>query len=202
MRFQERRAGDFADATESEADSDAAALVQLVSARMTSINEAKTVLARELNGALTALLLYMGEIKQHSHALAQTSGDKSYLQTIVQNALEQTERLCALVEQIAGTEKPAKTAGSAGGESRSDHGRLGRDRRATPAQDAGAKLTRREREVLTLIGEGCTNKQGAQKMQISPRTFESHRAEVMRKLGARNTADLVRAALLLSTDQD
>jgi DNA-binding NarL/FixJ family response regulator len=27
--------------------------------------------------------------------------------------------------------------------------------------------------VLTLIGEGCTNKQGAQKMQISPRTLET-----------------------------
>jgi DNA-binding CsgD family transcriptional regulator len=34
-------------------------------------------------------------------------------------------------------------------------------------------------------------------MNISPRTFESHRAEAMRKLGARNTADLVRKALLL-----
>ena len=33
-------------------------------------------------------------------------------------------------------------------------------------------------------------------MNISPRTFESHRAEAMRKLGARNTADLVRKALL------
>jgi DNA-binding CsgD family transcriptional regulator len=34
------------------------------------------------------------------------------------------------------------------------------------------------------------------RMHISPRTFESHRAEAMRKLGARNTADLVRTALL------
>jgi DNA-binding CsgD family transcriptional regulator len=32
-------------------------------------------------------------------------------------------------------------------------------------------------------------------MRISPRTFESHRAEAMRKLGARNTAELIRAAL-------
>ena len=63
--------------------------------------------------------------------------------------------------------------------------------------DAGQKpLTKREREVLNLISEGYSNKQGALRMQISPRTFESHRAEAMRKLGARNTADLVRAALL------
>ena len=58
-------------------------------------------------------------------------------------------------------------------------------------------LTRREREVLSLISEGYSNKQGALRMGISPRTFESHRAEAMRKLGARNTADLVRKALLL-----
>ena len=168
---------------------------------MTSVNEAGTVLARELNGALTALLLYMGEIKQHSHALAQVSGDKSYLQTIVENALAQTERLCALVEQIAGTQKPAKNAARVGGESRSGHAKPDRNLRAASANHPGAKLTPREREVLTLIGEGYTNKRGAQKMQISPRTFESHRAEIMRKLGARNTADLVRAALLLSSAQ-
>jgi DNA-binding CsgD family transcriptional regulator len=58
-------------------------------------------------------------------------------------------------------------------------------------------LTRREREVLALISEGYSNKQGALRMNISPRTVESHRAEAMRKLGAKNTADLVRKALLL-----
>ena len=60
-------------------------------------------------------------------------------------------------------------------------------------------LTRREREVLSLISEGYSNKEGALRMNISPRTFESHRAEAMRKLGARNTADLVRLALLYPT---
>jgi DNA-binding CsgD family transcriptional regulator len=79
--------------------------------------------------------------------------------------------------------------------------------RASPGgRPAGAelsgqkRLTKREREVLRLISEGYSNKQGALRMQISPRTFESHRAEAMRKLGARNTADLVRAALLYAID--
>ena len=186
-----------ANALESQPQDSDDALVQLVAARMMAVNEASTAAARELNGALTALLLYMGEIKQHSHALAQAGSDKRYLQTIVENAMQQTERLCALVEQIAGTRRPAKNSANAG---EGNHPKQGRVLPTTPAIDAGAKLTRREREVLTLIGEGCTNKLGAQKMQISPRTFESHRAEVMRKLGARNTADLVRAALLLSRD--
>ncbi len=66
----------------------------------------------------------------------------------------------------------------------------------TFSSEAGQKpLTKREREVLDLISEGYSNKLGALRMGISPRTFESHRAEAMRKLGARNTADLVRKAL-------
>jgi DNA-binding CsgD family transcriptional regulator len=56
-------------------------------------------------------------------------------------------------------------------------------------------LTPREREVLGHVSQGCSNKQGALRMQIGPRTFESHRARLMRKLGARNAADLVRMAL-------
>jgi DNA-binding CsgD family transcriptional regulator len=58
-----------------------------------------------------------------------------------------------------------------------------------------ALLTPREREVLNHVSEGCSNKQGAIRMQIGPRTFESHRARVMRKLGAKNGADLVRMVL-------
>ena len=53
---------------------------------------------------------------------------------------------------------------------------------------------------MNLISGGCSNKQVALRMQISPRTFQSHRAEAMRKLGARNTAELVRAALLHPID--
>jgi DNA-binding CsgD family transcriptional regulator len=56
-------------------------------------------------------------------------------------------------------------------------------------------LTKCEREVLKLIGDGHSSKQGAMQMNVSPKTFESHRAEAMRKLGERNTAELVRAAL-------
>jgi DNA-binding CsgD family transcriptional regulator len=49
--------------------------------------------------------------------------------------------------------------------------------------------------VLGHVSQGCSNKQGAIRMQIGPRTFESHRARVMRKLGAKNGADLVRMVL-------
>ncbi len=53
-------------------------------------------------------------------------------------------------------------------------------------------LTNREREVLDQVVEGHTNKEVALQMGISPRTVEVHRSAVMKKLGARNTAELVR----------
>ena len=58
-----------------------------------------------------------------------------------------------------------------------------------------AKLTRREREVLDLAGKGLHAKEIAQKLGISPRTVEVHKASLMDKLGARNVAELVRFAL-------
>ena len=58
-----------------------------------------------------------------------------------------------------------------------------------------AQLTRREREVLQLIANGQSNKEAGRELGISPRTIEVHRARVMEKLGARNTADLMRIVL-------
>ena len=58
-----------------------------------------------------------------------------------------------------------------------------------------AQLTPREREVLQLITNGQSNKEAGRVLGISPRTIEVHRARVMEKLGARNTADLMRIVL-------
>ena len=56
-------------------------------------------------------------------------------------------------------------------------------------------LTPREREVLELITRGQSNKEAGRDLGISPRTIEVHRARVMEKLGAKNTADLMRIVL-------
>lgn len=58
-----------------------------------------------------------------------------------------------------------------------------------------ARLTPREREVLTLLVAGKQNKAIAHELAISPRTVEIHRANVMEKMGARSLSDLVRMAL-------
>lgn len=56
------------------------------------------------------------------------------------------------------------------------------------------KLTRRESEVLRLIVDELTTDEIAQKLFISPTTVISHRKSLLRKLNAKNTAGLVRAA--------
>ena len=56
-------------------------------------------------------------------------------------------------------------------------------------------LTPREREVLAQIAAGASNKEAGRHFGISPRTIEVHRARLMKKLGARNAADLVRIVL-------
>jgi len=56
-------------------------------------------------------------------------------------------------------------------------------------------LTNREREVLHLAAEGNTNAEIADQLSISPRTAETHRANLMHKLGLRTHTDLIRYAL-------
>ena len=60
---------------------------------------------------------------------------------------------------------------------------------------AFASLTNREREVLQQIAEGLGNREIAEALQISPRTVESHRASLMKKLGVHKASTLVRIAI-------
>ncbi len=63
------------------------------------------------------------------------------------------------------------------------------------AGDPYGRLTPREREVFHMIVEGRTSKEIAGKLGISTKTAENHRANVLGKLDARNTADVVRYAV-------
>ena len=60
---------------------------------------------------------------------------------------------------------------------------------------SGQPLTRREREVIRLIGMGQGNKDIGAMLGISRRTAEVHRARIMRKLGVTSTAELIRYAI-------
>jgi len=63
------------------------------------------------------------------------------------------------------------------------------------ALDPYETLTTREREVLQLAAQGMTNAEIAGHLSISPRTAETHRANVMRKMGLNTQIDLIRFAL-------
>ncbi|HLK59505.1 MAG TPA: response regulator transcription factor [Chthonomonadaceae bacterium] len=58
-------------------------------------------------------------------------------------------------------------------------------------------LTRRQREILQLIAEGCTTQEIAYKLFVSVKTVETHRAHLMDRLNIHNVAGLVRYAIRL-----
>ncbi|KUO63155.1 MAG: hypothetical protein APF80_14010 [Alphaproteobacteria bacterium BRH_c36] len=58
-------------------------------------------------------------------------------------------------------------------------------------------LSRRQKEVMWLVADGCANKEIAARLEISIRTVETYRAWVLEKMHARTLADLVRIALML-----
>jgi two-component system response regulator NreC len=69
-----------------------------------------------------------------------------------------------------------------------DYVRLMRERRIT---DSYELLTERERDVLQLLAEGKSNKEAAGILNLSPYTIETHRQNLMLKLGLHNTAEIV-----------
>ena len=61
--------------------------------------------------------------------------------------------------------------------------------------EPGQRLTGREREIVQLVAEGQSNKEVADKLGISVRTAETHRAHILRKLNLDSVAGLVRYAI-------
>lgn len=64
------------------------------------------------------------------------------------------------------------------------------------AQQQMSTLSARERQVLEAIADGASNKQIARQLQISPRTVEIHRANMMTKMGVRHVAAAIRMKLV------
>lgn len=61
----------------------------------------------------------------------------------------------------------------------------------------GQALTSRQKEILRLVAQGYTNREIGQKLDISVRTVEVHRFNLMRRLRVRNVAQLLRQAIAL-----
>jgi FixJ family two-component response regulator len=68
------------------------------------------------------------------------------------------------------------------------------ERRVSDVRASYETLTQREREVMGLVASGLMNKQVAGELRVSEITVKIHRGRIMRKMGARSLADLVRMA--------
>ena len=74
--------------------------------------------------------------------------------------------------------------------------RMGNARlREAIARSRVERLTRREREVLAGVASGLSNRMIGEKLVISPRTVEIHRANMLNKMGANHTSDAIRIAI-------
>jgi len=66
---------------------------------------------------------------------------------------------------------------------------------AIEAEDIGSRLTPREKEIVQLLAEGKSNKEAASALNISVKTVETHRTNIMRKLRFHSVGELVRYAV-------
>lgn len=180
---------------------------RIPAARSRVASEVGAAMAHELNGPMTALTLYVADLYLRKSWIVDANGDTELLRRIVESAFREAERICSLLHRMGDTFEapiPQETAVAVARDAIAWWSRTASSDGRSPSPDnrpaddgnrSAKALTPREREVLRLVSEGCSNKQGAKQLSISYRTFECHRAEVMRKLGARNTAELVRLAL-------
>ncbi|GLH81274.1 helix-turn-helix transcriptional regulator [Bradyrhizobium sp. SSBR45G] len=174
--------------------------------RAGAANEVGAAIIHQLNGPLTALLLYLEDLCQNGASFPPAERDGVSLQEVAENALREAESVCRLVQRLGDTfEAPLReqTAFAQGRDIIRWWSRVGNANDQTqPAPETAVRrrsLSTREQEVLVLVRDGYSNKEGAARLQISPRTYEGHRAALMRKFGAKNLADLLRLA---ARDQD
>jgi DNA-binding CsgD family transcriptional regulator len=165
-----------------------------------AVEDAGAAMKHQLSEPLTALLLYLHETKRAGEVDA-TGFALTVPSEIVDRALCEVECVYSIIEQIgkaAETSVDADAAIARGGDaivSWASNNRVRAGAMRSPGLRVYTRpLTPREQEVLALVTGGCSNKEGGHRLGISTRTFESHRARLMGKLGARNAADLIRKA--------
>jgi len=161
-------------------------------ARRWAANEVGTAMVHDIGGPLTALLSYLQQVERDSGLVDAAGAASVPLRQALQKAVQKTQQVHATMERLAGRFDVTVTGRDAVAQWSVSAADVARP---LPSVDRSA-LTAREREVLNLVSGGASNKEGAYRLQISTRTFEAHRAQIMRKLGARNAADLVRMTLI------
>ncbi len=146
-------------------------LVDLRHAREEGLAVPRELKARSI--ALPVVALDGAEADRDAVVAAMKAGAGDFI--VVEDEGSLRTRLASAIEEARGAGRPA-----------------GRD------ETSGARIARltpREREMLVCLVGGDTNKMIGQKLGISPRTVELHRAQVMSRLNAANLAELIQTAL-------
>jgi DNA-binding CsgD family transcriptional regulator len=167
-----------------------------------AVDDAGAAMMHQISEPLTALLLYLHEIKRAGQAEGAGSVSAALCE-IVDMALLETERVCEIIERAGKAVEASIDSEAAVARGReaidawawNNRIKAGGSMGSPPHRANPHPLTPREHEVLALITGGSSNKEGGHRLGISTRTFEAHRAHLMGKLGARNAADLVRLTL-------
>lgn len=157
--------------------------------------EATKLIRKKLPG--TQVLILTGyEDEQHLYQIIQAGASGYVLKT------SRKEEIFAAIHAVAKGERYFSSAVS----QLMLEGYL---RRAEGKKKASAKgsipLTKREIEILKLVAEGLSNQEISDKLFISPRTVDTHRTNLMRKLDIHDVASLVRYAIehgLVETKDD
>jgi two-component system response regulator NreC len=154
------------------------ALVDVAMPLLNGLDAARQITRESPRTGIIVLSMYLDE----SYILrALDAGARGYL--IKDNADEELEN--AIRSVAAGRPYFSKVIADALQE---DHVHVMRRRGVTESRDL---LTEREREVLHLLAEGKSNKEAASVLNVSPYTVDTHRTNLMQKLGLHNTAEIV-----------
>jgi ATP/maltotriose-dependent transcriptional regulator MalT len=136
--------------------------------RRRALSEVSAILVHQLNEPLTALLLYLGEMKQEGERSAEQAAIPNSMREMVEKALHEAQRVCDIVERVGnrfGAPVNCETAIKDGREI------INWWKQSNTANGSVCSwqrhLTPREREVLVEIIGGASNKQGSHQLGIT-----------------------------------
>jgi FixJ family two-component response regulator len=146
-----------------------------------------SILIEDVNDNVRRLVMEMTQSGQWLPIVAMSDepATSRIVRAVLEGALDYVEWPCEaseLAQTIAMAEAASQAIGSL-------------KLREARARSRIQKLTRREREVLAGVAGGLSNRLIGERLDISPRTVEIHRANMLTKMGAHHTSEAIRIAI-------